>query len=329
VRICIIGSSGHHGYALDAIKNDSDCQLVGIAPGSEGENIDGLQEKISRIGLQAPVYEDYRAMLDELKPDIAVVNCYFGDHAKVALEVLKRKIHIFIEKPIATTLEDLELVKKEYENSGVHLAAMMGIRYKSHFLTAWEAIKQGSIGKVRLMNAQKSYKLGSRSEFYKHRESYGGTIPWVGSHAIDWMYWLSGEKFVSVYASHSKQYNRDHGDLEVTALCHFTFTNEVFGGVNIDYLRPATAPTHDDDRIRIAGTEGVIEVRGGKVYLINNEAEGEQELPLLPEKNIFADFLRQVRGEGKCMVSAEDSFAVTEACLKARLSADKKEVVYF
>jgi hypothetical protein len=29
------------------------------------------------------------------------------------------------------------------------------------------------------------------------------------------------------------------------------------------------------------------------------------------------------------MVSAEDSFAVTEACLKARLSADKNEIVYF
>jgi predicted dehydrogenase len=55
-----------------------------------------------------------------------------------------------------------------------------------------ESIKQGSIGKVRLMNSQKSYKLGSRSEFYKHRQTYGGTIPWVGSHAIDWMYWLSG-----------------------------------------------------------------------------------------------------------------------------------------
>jgi predicted dehydrogenase len=329
MRICIIGSSGHYGYALDAIKNDRDCQVVGIAPGSSGENINGLQIGLSRIGLCPPVYEDYRIMLDELKPDIAVVNCYFGDHCKVTLDVLKRKIHIFVEKPMATTLEDLDLIKKEYGNSGVYLATMLGIRYAPHFLTAWESIKQGSIGKVRLMNSQKSYKLGSRSEFYKHRQTYGGTIPWVGSHAIDWMYWLSGERFVSVYAAHSRQYNRDHGDLEVTALCHFTFTNEVFGGANIDYLRPMTAPTHDDDRIRIAGTNGVIEVRGGKVYLINDEIKGIRELPLAPEGNIFADFLKQVRGEGKCMVSAEDSFAVTEACLKARLSADKNEIVYF
>jgi hypothetical protein len=65
------------------------------------------------------------------------------------------------------------------------------------------------------------------------------------------------------------------------------------------------------------------------VYLINDGAQGIQELQLLPEGQIFADFMKQVRGEDKCMVSAEDSFVVTEACLKARLSADKNEVVYF
>jgi len=329
MRICFIGSSGHFGYALNAIKKDSSCQVIGIAPGSDGEDMDGLKKSLSGFGFNPPLYEDYRVMLDELKPDIVVINCHFGDHAKVTLEALKRKIHVFVEKPVATTLEDLDLIKNAYKDAGVYLAAMLGLRYTSHFLTAWEAVQQGRIGKVRLMNAQKSYKLGSRKEFYKHRESYGGTIPWVGSHAVDWMYWFSGEKFVSVYATHSKQYNQNHGDLEMTALCHFTFTNEVFGGINIDYLRPLTASTHDDDRIRIAGTRGVIEVRGGKVYLINDEAEGIQELPLLPEKDIFEDFLKQVRAEGKCMVSAEDSFIVTEACLKARLSADKNEVIYF
>jgi hypothetical protein len=38
---------------------------------------------------------------------------------------------------MATTLEDLDLIKKEYGNSGVYLATMLGIRYAPHFLTAW------------------------------------------------------------------------------------------------------------------------------------------------------------------------------------------------
>ena len=48
----------------------------------------------------------------------------------------------------------------------------------------------------------------------------------------------------------------------------------------------------------------------------------------VPE-NIFDDFLAQVRGERKCMVSAEDSFYITEASLLARASADQKREVRF
>lgn len=329
MKVCIIGSSGHYQYALDGIKVDGHCQVVGIAPGSQGESLTWMVDELSHMGMQPPIYEDYIEMLDKLKPDIAVINCYFGDHAKVTMEALERGIHVFVEKPMATTLEDLERIERAYGKSGAHLMTMLGIRYAPHFLTAWHLVQEGSIGKVRLMNAQKSYKLGSRSSFYKNRDTYGGTIPWVGSHAIDWLYWFSGERFVKVFASHSKQYNDEHGDLESTALCHFTFTNEVFGGVNVDYLRPKEAIGHADDRIRIAGTQGIIEVRDEGVYLINDRVQGPQELPLECKRQIFTDFLGWIREENKPLIDAQDSFIVTEACLRARLSADTEEIIRF
>jgi len=188
MNICIIGSSGHVPYVLRGLKGENDVYITGIAPGSVGENMDGLDKKVAELGFSHKRYDDYCQMLDELKPDIAVVNCFFGDHFKAASEALKRGCHLFVEKPIATELDDLYKLREIYEKSGVHLAAMFGIRYTSHFLTAWEAVKNGAIGEVRLMNAQKSYKLGVRGENYRNRKTYGGTIPWVGSHAIDWLY---------------------------------------------------------------------------------------------------------------------------------------------
>lgn len=329
IRICIIGSTGHVNYVIDGITGDSGVDVVGVAPGSEGEIVVQVYERIRSMGYLPSVFSDYREMLDALKPDVAVVACFFGDHAKVAYEAIKRGIHVFVEKPIATTFEDLAILKAAYDDANVHLAAMFGIRYDPWFFTAWRAVRDGRIGKVRLMNAQKAYRLGVRGENYRKRELYGGTIPWVGSHAIDWLYWFSGEQFQSVYASQSTQYNQDHGDLEVTGLCHFAFTNEVFGSVSVDYLRPKGAPRHDDDRIRVVGTEGVIEVRDQKVLMITNDTNGEEELPLLPKGQIFVDFLKQVRGEGVCLVSADDSFIVTEACLRARTSADEKRLILF
>lgn len=329
MKVCMIGSTGHTSYVLKGLRGQTDVELIGIAPGSPGEETEGLLKLAGDYGHTPARFPHYIRMLDELKPDIAAVACHFNDHAAIAVEAMNRGIHVFVEKPLATTLEDLEQVRAAYKKSNVHLAAMLGSRYESWFLTVHKLLQERAIGEIRLMNAQKSYKLGKRSSLYTKRETYGGTIPWVGSHAIDWMYALSGEQFHSVYAAHSAKANSGHGDLESTALCHFTFSNEVFGSATIDYLRPRQASSHEDDRIRIVGTTGVLEARAGKVLLIHEEQPGIREMPLLPKREIFADFLQQVRGEGSCMVTAEQSFMVTEACLKARMSADEGRIVTF
>jgi predicted dehydrogenase len=329
MKVVIIGCSGHYSYALEDIKNDRDASVAGIAPGSEGEDMSAVYQEVCNLGYTPRLFDDYISMLDEVKPDIAVINCFFGHHARVTMQVLKREIHAFVEKPVATTFEELEELKDSYSRSGAHLAAMFGIRYYPHFYTAWNMVRDGTVGQIRLMNAQKSYKLGRRNEFYKIRSTYGGTIPWVGSHAIDWLYWFSGEKFESVFASHSARYNRGHGELEVSALCHFTLSNQVFGSVSIDYLRPQKAPTHDDDRLRVVGTKGILEVRNGKVFLMNDEIDGIREIPLQSKRSMFLEFIEQVRGQGECLISAQDSFYVTEACLKARQSADEEKAILF
>lgn len=330
VKVCLIGVSGHSGYALEGIAADEDAVLVGMAPGSKGEDIEPVYNNVCKAGGSPARYTNYIQMLEELKPDIAVVDCFFNDHAEVGIEALKRGCHLFIEKPVATTLEDLERFKDAYKHSDRQLAGMFALRYSAPFYAAWKAVKEGKIGEVRLLNAQKSYKLGTRGELYKKRELYGGTIPWVGSHAIDWVYWMSGEKFVSVYAAHSKKQNRGHEDLEASAACLFNLTNEVMATVNIDYLRPKQAPTHGDDRIRIVGSQGVLEVREGSVFLTGgDDTPGIRQLELAQEKNIFQDFMEQIRGRGKCLISAEESIYVSEACIRARISADENKVVLF
>lgn len=327
-KVCIIGSSGHFQYVLDGLREASEARLVGVAPGSPGESMDQLMAGASRLGMVPRSFDNWLDMLDELRPDIAAVACHFGDHAKVAAEALKRGIHAFVEKPVATTFPDLDRLREAYAGNQARLAAMFGSRHMPHFRTARQAVREGAIGQIRLIQAQKSYRLGSRAAFYRQRSSYGGTIPWVGSHAIDWVRWFSGETFESVLAMHSARDNQGHGELESTALCHFRLTNEVFASVCLDYLRLQQAPSHSDDRIRIAGTEGVLEVREGRVLLINSREQGIRELPLLPKEDIFAEFMRQLDAE-EGRTSAEDAFAVTEACLKARQSADEGRLLHF
>ncbi|HQE93751.1 MAG TPA: Gfo/Idh/MocA family oxidoreductase [Anaerolineae bacterium] len=340
MKLCMIGHrGGHDKFVWDGLARMPHVRVVGISAGTPEDDVAALQTHCEALGFTPEVFVDYRQMLDQLQPDVVSVCGPFELHAEMAAEALRRGIHVICEKPVALTLEQLAMLRTVYTAArtkfqgwyagGLHFAAFMNLRYDPAFYTAWRAVRDGAIGKVRLINTQKSYKLGHREAYYQDRATYGGTIPWVGVHAFDWIYWFSGETFTSVYATHSAQDNQGNGSMEMSALCHVTLSHEVFASASIDFLRPATAPTHGDDRVRVMGTAGAIEVRGGQVYLINATTEGEVELPVACERQLFQDFVEHIEGQTTALLSADDVFAVTEACLLARQSADEGRVITF
>ena len=85
--------------------------------------------------------------------------------------------------------------------------------------------------------------------------------------------------------------------------------------INLDYYRPAKAPTHGDDRVRCAGTKGVLEVRDGKVLLMNEEGNQVLEPEKCPE--LLEEFL-----DGKQPIPVEEIFHLTRAAIAAREAAD-------
>lgn len=98
-------------------------------------------------------------------------------------------------------------------------------------------------------------------------------------------------------------------------------TNEVIAAVTADMLRPASAPTHGDDRVRVVGTKGVIELESGIVTLINGEAAGVQTLQNEPAADIFDDFLDMLEGKENGLDS-EGAIESTRWALAARDYAD-------
>ena len=313
MNICIIGNSGHWGYAKREFANHN---LVGVAPAYPGDDMAAVQSVLKKSGIDAPVYEDYNELID--LADIAVINTRFDLNAEVTARCLEKNVHAFCEKPLATNMEQLEMLHKTQEQSQAMVIGMFGIRYTGWFLTVKAAA--GDIGQIRMVNAQKSYRLGQRPDFYKNREQFGGIIPWVAIHALDWIWALTGEKVEKMSAMTNNLQNFQNGDLEMTALCQFQLENGILASVNADYYRPLGAPTHDDDRVRVVGTEGIVEYKGGVVTKISSN--GVEELPMLPPENIFSLFLCRIGGEN-VGVSPEESFYLTEIALKARETADK------
>ncbi len=325
MKLCMIGARGHSYYVLSDLPVLNNLKLTAVASGDA--NPSSLLKSAAQW--QPRAYDDWREMLDREQPDILSVDGPFELHAEMCIEALKRNIHVFCEKPIALNLDDLTQIQKTYEGSSATIISMTALRYEPAFYTAYQLVQAGKIGKVRLIQTRKSYKLGKRPEFYKTRATYGGTIGWVGSHAIDWIQWFSGSKFATAMATQTTAENQGNGELEIAAQCLFTMKNGVLAQASIDFLRPANAPTHGDDRVRVVGSQGVVEVELGKVYLTDADGFREIEEQQKPERGFFAAFIGSIRGECAAPVSPEETFETTLACLKAQLAADHGKIMEF
>lgn len=319
MNIAFIGGSGHYGLAFQALETRQDLRVVGLAKGCAEEDMTGL----ARLLPEMPVQEDYRAMLDREKPDLAVVNPWYCLNAEIASECLSRGIHVFCEKPLATTLDDLEALQTTWQQSGCALAGMFNLRGAPWFLAIRQAIEAGEIGEVRLLHGQKSYRMGVRPEFYRRRALYGGMLPWVGIHAIDWVLQLGGTcEWLS--ASQSSLCNRRQGELESSAALLMRLSNQAIATVTADYFRPDGSARHDDDRLRVTGTRGMLEAIDGRVYLENEHPRRELELPAAQDQ--FSAFLEAIVS-GNTRAWGESALESSRISLLARLSGDERRTI--
>ncbi len=226
---------------------------------------------------------------------------------------------------IPVQIEQLEVLRGAVQSGKAKFTIMLSMRFEGAYFTARKLVEEGVIGNPVLAFAQKSYRWGTqRPKFYKKRELYGGTIPWIGIHPIDCVRWVTGLEFQSVTAHHAALVH-GFGDCEDMATALFTFKTGGSALISVDYLRPAAAPTHADDRFRIVGSKGVLEIRGEELQLID---ENGVSYPTLEEpSNLFVDFVRELQGSGDHLIRPEDAFRVTEIALKTRDAADTGRTV--
>ena len=318
LKMGIIGCAGHYGLALDSADKNHTCDITAVASPKDGTDDTSLRIVAARRNI--PFYEDWREMIDAEKPDMVEVDTRYDRHAAVAGECLRKGCGVYCEKPLATTLEDLGMLSNAYLASGRPLGGMFNLRWSSWFLGVKRAIEAGEIGEIRLIHGQKSYKFGTRPEFFRHRDQYGGLIPWVAIHALDWCLALGG-KCLSVSALQSARANRDWGETEMSAVIQMELENQVFATVSADYFRPAGGARHDDDRIRVTGSKGMIEVIDGTAWLEN---DGPRRAISLPEPgDAFGEFVNAIHA-GTADRFAADALESTRIALLAREAGDRK-----
>jgi predicted dehydrogenase len=202
-----------HARAYKSIK---DFKLVGLCSRSV--------HRLPHIAKEFPgvaCFADYSAALKELKPDAVSINTWPDTHAAFTKMALKAGCHVFIEKPLAETVEEAEDIAGIAAKSGRKLVIGYILRVHPSWMKFVEIGK--TLGKPLVMrmnlNQQSS---GPQWQVHKHLMNSISPLVDCGVHYVDVMCQVTGARPVSVHAIgarltaevHERMYN--YGHLHVT-----------------------------------------------------------------------------------------------------------------
>lgn len=220
VRIALAGMGLIGREHARLLRRHPDTELVAIAdPAPEAA------EAAAALGV--PHFDDYREMMDAVEPDGMIVALPNHLHLEAGLEVVKRGIPLFMEKPVTDTIEDgLKLVAAA-KAAGVPIMVGHHRRHASDIQQAREIIASGRIGRILAVNGLWLAKkpLDYFSVAWR-REPGGGPILINLIHDIDTLRYICGN-VVRVQAVTS---NTGRGfAVEDTVAVILTFENGALG----------------------------------------------------------------------------------------------------
>ena len=318
IRVGILGFEGHTGEITAPLKRLPDVEIVAYWS-SDGKKQNRLPN--------AKQYTNWREMLDNEKLDVVSVTNNNGERAEAIVEAARRKIHILAEKPLSIDKAGLDAVRREVERNKVSLGMLLNMRYSPRFLALKKIVSEGQIGEVIQIASQKSYKLGERAQWFRKTSTYGGSITWVGIHMLDLMRWTSGREFTSV-AGFETRMGRSVGDMETATASVLQLDNGGLATLRVDYLRPETAPSHEDDRLRLAGTKGIVEYQASTgVTLMTADAKPLNITELPPAQSLFVDYLNATYNGTAPTISLTDIYRICEVTLAAEQASNRGAMV--
>lgn len=196
LKIGIIGAGricGAHATSANALP---ETRLTAIAD----VDLARVRDACEKWGGAA--YEDYEELLADPNVDAVVIGLPHFLHREVTVKALRAGKHVLLEKPMAMTVEECdEMIAAERESG-----RLLMIAHSQHYfpvnLEVRRILQDGGIGNL-VMATDTWYKPfweGVRPPWFLEADKGGGMWPMNGSHMIDRLLMLTGDRVTSVKA---------------------------------------------------------------------------------------------------------------------------------
>lgn len=270
-------------------------------------NLGSRQLAEKQFGDSVKVFEDHKQLLDSGLIDAVIIATPNYTHVDILEDALATSLHVFIEKPLCTTIDDcLKVIQWSKNRSGL---VWMGLeyRYMPPVAELISIVHGGGVGKV-----QQVFIREHREPFYPKVDNWnrftsktGGTLVEKCCHYFNLMDHIAQERPVRVFASGGQRVN---------------FLDEVYEGKSADMIDSAyvileypsgtramldlcmfVENTIDKEHISVTGDEGKVEsflpsleLRHGKRSEVGNFKEWSHDAskPKVQSRRIWDDSIK-------------------------------------
>lgn len=223
LSIAVIGVGRMGAFHLETLERMSNAALVAVAEPNE------LLAR-AQIG-RRPIawFDDYRELLAQADVDAVTICTPSSSHAEIALAAITSGKHVFVEKPIATSLADGLKVAAAAQQTGLKLMVGHIERFNPAVAELAQLVGSGQIGRVFRAHAVRVGPLPTRVI------DSGVTLD-LATHDLDIMQFVLGRSITSVYAEGCRFQHPSEEDL-VTCLLRFGDDGPV-GLLDVNWLTP-------------------------------------------------------------------------------------------
>jgi len=268
LKTAIIGCGAISKTHLDAIKK---CHVAELVYATDTD-INKAMKAASAYGCS--FHADYRRIIAD--PDIDVMHICTPHylHSSMAIEAMRNKKHVLIEKPMATSVDDAKQMISVSKETGMKLGVCFQNRYNTLSAKIKEILASGKLGKLK---GAKAFVTWHRdSEYYKSSDwkgswekEGGGLLINQAIHTLDLLQWFIGE-IHSLKGSYSSTLLDDIIEVEDTANAVIRFKN----GVNAIFFATNCYVENSPVYIELLLSNGVIRLGSNLTVQYNN---GKQE----------------------------------------------------
>ena len=264
MRYCLIGCGRISPNHIAAAKSNK-LDIVGLC------DIDRsmMEDITAKFDLQSVnQYSDYMEMIKKEEPDLVAIATESGKHAAIAIDCIKEGCNLIIEKPIALSLEDADLIIKTAKEKGVKVCASHQNRFNKSIQKIREALERNRFGRMFYGTAHirwcRDWEYYSRAKWRGTWEQDGGALMNQCIHNIDLLRWMMGDEIEEVMGM-TDRLNHPYIEAEDLGIAIVKFKNGSYGiieGTTDLY------PKNLEETLYLFGEKGTVKAGGTSVNRI-------------------------------------------------------------